>query len=438
MGHVAQAAGIWLLGGAFTAFWYLVLLAGPLNDKEWHRYFSDHWVLYCEGGLFFVALAALLLKGCDIAAQQWWLDSIQIDSAPPGGQRPQDSSMLLEELDQLSDFLKGTYYARRLNDALEYVELRDSAEGLDEHLKYLSDNDANRQSESYALPMLIVWAIPMLGFLGTVLGITMALGNVSPESLVGGAEKSKDAMQGMLAGLSVAFDTTAVALTQAMILMFIKFVVENSESQLLSTVDSRTAAAIVGRFQETGSKNDPNVATLQRMGDVVVRSCDELVRRQVELWQATIDAAHRQWSALLTTSAQQLDQALSGALEKSLAAHTANLLRLEDAAAVRTAAAEERHAQLLADQNRLLQSQQEELSKHSQVLLKTVEVTGEVVRLEKALRDNLQALSGTRNFEETVMHLAATIHLLNARLSHVPGAVPEVQLGGQRPASRAA
>ena len=44
-----------------------------------------------------------------------------------------------------------------------------------------------------------------------------------------------------------------------------------------------------------------------------------------------------------------------------------------------------------------------------------VEATGEVVKLEKALNENLSALAGKHNFEETVMSLAATIHLLNSR-----------------------
>ena len=61
----------------------------------------------------------------------------------------------------------------------------------------------------------------MLGFLGTVIGITQALGDLDPEEL---ANSIQTAMDGLLSGLYVAFDTTAVALSSC-------------------SVDSRTAFA---------------------------------------------------------------------------------------------------------------------------------------------------------------------------------------------------
>jgi len=40
------------------------------------------------------------------------------------------------------------------------------------------------------------------------------------------------------------------------------------------------------------------------------------------------------------------------------------------------------------------------------------------VQLERALNDNLSALAGAKNFEDTVMSLSAAIHLLTTRLGH--------------------
>jgi len=42
-------------------------------------------------------------------------------------------------------------------------------------LKYLSDLDAAHAQAGYGLFRVIVWAIPITGFLGTVIGITMML-----------------------------------------------------------------------------------------------------------------------------------------------------------------------------------------------------------------------------------------------------------------------
>jgi hypothetical protein len=51
-----------------------------------------------------------------------------------------------------------------------------------------------------------------------------------------------------------------------------------------------------------------------------------------------------------------------------------------------------------------------------------------VRKLEVELNRNLAALAGARNFEETVMSLAAAIHLLNSRLGYLPSDGPRVQL----------
>jgi hypothetical protein len=61
-----------------------------------------------------------------------------------------------------------------------------------------------------------------------------------------------------------------------------------------------------------------------------------------------------------------------------------------------------------------------ELADQRKLLLRTIEAAGDLTRLEEALDRNLSALAGSQHFEETVQSLAAVIHLLNARLGHVP------------------
>jgi hypothetical protein len=51
-----------------------------------------------------------------------------------------------------------------------------------------------------------------------------------------------------------------------------------------------------------------------------------------------------------------------------------------------------------------------------------------VTQLQQALNQNLHALAGAKNFEDTVMSLAAAIHLLNARLNGMSPAPTSVKL----------
>lgn len=434
---VLQFGWIGFFAAVMTAGFYIYLLQGPLPPGPWQRYFTGHWVEYVEASLFFVAFSALLSHAWTVAAQFSLIDTVALEPIPRGGQRPDEAPRLLEALDEAAAGTD-TYLTRRLRDALEHVDRTGSADQLDGHLKYLADNDAIRQSENYSLSMLIVWAIPMLGFLGTVIGITEALGNLSPEALIAGGDKGKEALQGMLAGLYVAFDTTAVALMFALTLMFIKFLIEQSEGQLLSRVDLRVNETLLGRFQQLGAGNDPHLASVQRMSETVVAGCEALVRKQTELWQSTIDAAHQQWSSLLDSAGQHVETALVGALEKSIDSHTQHLTRFEQAAQERSLAHGDQLRSILRENADVLREHQGEMIRQTEVLARAVAATSDVVKLEAALNSNLQTLAGSRHFEETVMSLAATIHLLNTRLSELPLHDKSVSLTPARAQGRAA
>ena len=196
LGVVAGLGWPLIIGSALSSLFYALILRGPLQGELTHRYFAGHPVNVCEAVLFFIALAALVLKFGDVAVQSFTARRIRL-----GGDAAEltvaDCSGQLAQLTALPAALRNTYLARRLHAALEHVERTRSADGLDEELKYLADLDVTRQQDSYSLVRIIIWATPMLGFLGTVVGITQSLGELDPQLL---ATDPKVAMQGLLAG----------------------------------------------------------------------------------------------------------------------------------------------------------------------------------------------------------------------------------------------
>src|SRR5439155_26266074 len=117
---------------------------------------------------------------------------------------------------------------------------------LDDQLRAVADTDALALDNSYALVRFITWAIPILGFLGTVLGITKAIANVTPEVL-------EHSLSGVTNGLSLAFDTTAVGLALTMATMFLSFVVERLEQSVLERVDHFAEVQLAHRFERGGT-----------------------------------------------------------------------------------------------------------------------------------------------------------------------------------------
>lgn len=421
-----------LLWGALAAVGFFGLIhGGVIDDPLVIRYFTSHPVEYMETALFAVGLAALLLKILDVAGQSAGLSQSPLGAASRGNSSPEECAVLLDRLARLPGRRQQEYYVRRLRAAVEHVRSRGSAEALDDELKYLADIDAGRLHTGYSLFRLIVWAIPILGFLGTVIGITFALNGVD----LNAPDKS---MVNVLTGLGLKFDTTALALTLSMALMFVHFFVERAENSLLERVDRRVDEDLAGRFPRISAGPEGQVVAVRRMAETMIQAAEHLVQRQAELWQTSMEAAAARWAKMAETSAEQLKRGLSAALGESLQAHAQQLGAVEQAAAQQTRQHWERLQQTQGQTVQNMAAIQTGLSRQAEILQRAIEATGEVARLEDTLNRNLAALAGSKHFEQTVNSLAATIHLLNGRLSETPADVAPVRLESTRRKSQAA
>jgi biopolymer transport protein ExbB/TolQ len=403
-----------VLGCWATGCLYLLMFKGPLNHPLLHRYFTGHPVSYFETTLAMIGLTALLFKAVEVFGHYRALGSIRLDPIPPRGQQACDAARLIDDFEQQHPpRVRQSYLGRRLHDALEFVERSGSAQGLDGELKHLSDMDAARQQDTYGLARIVIWATPMLGFLGTVMGITQALGDLGGQ--VDG--DMQNAMNGLLSGLYVAFDTTALALTLSISLMFVQFVIERFETQVLAAVDIRANEELMGRFAQLGAAHDPHVASMERMGEAMIHAVETLVERQAEIWRNTIDAAQQHWGRMVATSSEQVRVAMAESLERSLTRHATEMGKIERASADTVHARWQQWQATLSESARLLHGQQQEMTRQGELLNQALAATADVIKLEQALNGNLAALAGSKNFEDTVMSLSAAIHLLNTRLS---------------------
>jgi biopolymer transport protein ExbB/TolQ len=420
-----------VLGLLAVGGFYWLVLRGPLNHPLALRYFTGHPVCIVETVLFFVCLAALAQKLWSVMGEHAALAHIKLSG---GSSLP--TSQATEWLDKLAELPgrhRSSFLGRRLMDALESVERNASADRLETELKHLSDLDANRQQDSYALIRIIVWATPMLGFLGTVIGITQVIGELAKQDMV----NVQAAMQGLLGGLYVKFDTTALALSFTVVLMFIQFLIDRMEVQVLETVDRRAMHDLLGRFAVVGSASDPQVQQFQRLAQTMLAATEKLVERQTILWQNSIKTAHHHWEKLSQGAGDQMQTALAGALSQALVSHANQMAKIEQASSEQLSQRWEQWQIALSHNARLLHAQQTELVRQGEVMTQAIRVAGDVVQLEKALNENLSALAGSKNFEDTVMSLSAAIHLLNTRLGKIADS-PQVELTVPRTKGRAA
>lgn len=406
-----------LWGGLATALFYIAVGAGYLQHPIVTRYFASHPVEYIATTMFFVGMAALVLKYLRVSSRS---SMPQESILGPQTEQPLDASgatFLIDTLNQKDRSVRSSLLGRRLHAILGYIERKRSAADYEEQLHYLADAAETESQRGYSLVRIISSTIPILGFLGTVIGLTKAVAELATQVGEVGLE---EAINSVVSGLSVAFDTTATSLALSIVLMFAMHFVSRRESKLLTDVENRAQDEMVGRFFIDPMANDPQLLAVRRMCEQVLQATDGLVRRQSELWEATIDAAHQRWSTLSVTTEKQLETALGRALQTSYETHAKQLEASADATAKRNSEQWDRAVAVLQESVQQMQAQHGELQRQGDVMLQAVDATGRVLKLEDALNKNLGSLAESHNFEQVVMSLAAALNLFSAKVGQAP------------------
>lgn len=95
----------------------------------------------------------------------------------------------------------------------------------------------------YTMIRYVIWVIPTLGFLGTVLGIALAL------NFAGTADMTDPSfLKGLTDKLAVAFNTTLVALCMSAVLVFIQHVVQAYEERSLNRAGQYCLDNLINRL----------------------------------------------------------------------------------------------------------------------------------------------------------------------------------------------
>ena len=132
----------------------------------------------------------------------------------------------------LTDLIKKACTKYRLSkSSSEVLELTDSQVDL-----YNSGIESEQSFINY-----IAWAIPSVGFIGTVLGIAASLGYAKDASTPEGIEK-------VTSMLAVAFDTTLVALVLSIILMLMIHSLHKQQDELFTNMKSYVIENLINRF----------------------------------------------------------------------------------------------------------------------------------------------------------------------------------------------
>ena len=246
-----------LIGVAVAVVFYACAVYPLRNTYFGKLLMARGWVPYAIMLLAFWALVSLVRKRLTIWKQTkaLGLDLLPVNIADRI--TPENSPMFCRYIRSLSIPSSGNFLIDRVYHALRYFTARRKASEVAEHLGMQSQADANAVESSYTLIKVIIWAIPILGFIGTVLGIGTAVSGFS-SSVDAAAElpELKSSIGMVTTGLGVAFETTLLALIVSLLVMFPASLMQKAEERLLAAVDNICSEDMLRRLEDGQTDGD--------------------------------------------------------------------------------------------------------------------------------------------------------------------------------------
>ena len=419
---------------AYLGLSYLIEQSILTNDLV-VRYTTGHPISRFTTGMFFIGVASLLMIAKNVFEQFSTEGKIQL-SAPtkdssakaeekptgnqPAGNQPPaatkppkgvaaTAAAYQEALDEHSSWIKEHYLWQRLSAMMAFLQRSDSTANAETELKYLSELDYERQQQRFALVRILIWATPMLGFLGTVLGISEALGGIS----VGPENDFETMMNGLRGSLYVAFDTTALALTLSMFLMFGQFLIDRFELQLLTIVDTRVHAEVNRSFDLAAGDNE----AMTNFSDQFLEASKQAAINQTKVWKHSIESAEKAWASTLTDTNANVQNNLTDALGQNVSQLASQLTAAIDRADNAMSHRWQQWQVTLSDNCRLLSEHQKQLAEQTNQFSKMVteksdERQSENKPLADAIAQNNEAIEATKQLRETLNTLSGSIQTM--------------------------
>ncbi|PLW81853.1 MotA/TolQ/ExbB proton channel family protein [Kineobactrum sediminis] len=171
------------------------------------------------------ALAIMAYKGRNSLREQQLLERSLLDIPEGTTLLPEDAREYSRSLEALPSREKDYLLPRTLLSALQRFSTTGSIQAVSDTIREQCEVESDRLDSELSMVRYIAWAIPSIGFIGTVRGIGDALGQ---------AYKAVEGdISGVTVSLGVAFNSTFVALVLSIVIMFCLHQLQQSQERLV-------------------------------------------------------------------------------------------------------------------------------------------------------------------------------------------------------------
>ena len=408
-----------IIGTLLTVLFYGGLLYGPLDNALLKRYCLCHAVAEASVWLFFIAVVGMAIKLRNAYAEQRVTRAVAaaLDEYVGDGEevpRSQRSAWLEANWLSLPTVYRQSWIGQRVTQIIERQLKRGKHSLLETDIRDLAVADGDAQFESFAIVRIISWAMPMLGFLGTVIGISDTLGQLDTELL---ASQSQSALKQMTSGLFVAFDTTAIGLVLTMVAIFIQFAVSRVEMGLLAQIDEAVHDNLVEFLGSDARQTELELlGPVRQMADDLVSAVHQLVEQQSTLWSRSIAESQKQWSSWTANSGEQLRSSLCESLDKSLAHHAGHIEKIQQEAGRQVDSRWQQWQITLSDQARVMHAQQKELVRQTESIDRLIGSMCDLKKVEDVVRESFGSFAMIEQLRQSSIGVGEAVAVLASSL----------------------
>lgn len=220
---------------------FYIIMENPV-----HRIFILLGGAWPEGAIqFFTFLAffwALIMLGSKTRRMGWESKAISLDLLPEDEHKvllPDEINELRLKLSDINDW-GDSILVKTLKMACTKFRANKSVQETMDVVQIQSEMNLNYLDTSFSIIRYLAWSIPSIGFIGTVLGISGALGNVD--------QAAAGDLSAVTARLGTAFDTTLISLLLSILLMFRIHRIQQMEEHFILSIQDYIMTNFVNRI----------------------------------------------------------------------------------------------------------------------------------------------------------------------------------------------
>ena len=219
-----------------------------MADSFLHRGLIPYFIAF----FFFWSVAILLLKWQKLRLQRKALRVAIIPEAMDFVLSPRTVDDVMRQMYLQVEDPSHLLLFNRILTSLSNLRNLGRVTDVDEILRSQATTEESAMETTYSIIQGFLWAIPVLGFIGTVEGLSVAIGGFG-SVLAAANELSaiKDSLKDVTAVLSVAFETTMQGLVAALMLQLCVTDLKKSEEEFMEECSEYCTRNIVGRLRMT-------------------------------------------------------------------------------------------------------------------------------------------------------------------------------------------